>query len=359
LFFNAKVSYVRDDDNEYDVTFEDGTVFTLKARDVKKEVKPRKSTPSRSGSRGRSPARKAATPTPKPTKLKPAEPAKPKPAEPAVDMTPTRVSARIAAAKAKAAESADEEDSGKKAASPSKGKAAPAAVGSKLCACLTGLNFAWLGALFFMALFPLILVSLHTLCTKDKCKPDIPVFPKNLEAYWDPQAFAAVFGFAFALRLLSLLPVGRVVASVSGNEIRLNGFVTLLALLAAAPALVYKKVDVGFVTDKYFHIMVSSLILAFVFSTVAAVIAKFFGGKKSNVNAKGNTGNPIVDFFNGRELNPHFARADLKLQVGEQISPLSCMFIDFRATRAPTQPKHKSFLKWVFYKVLHFVDPTY
>jgi hypothetical protein len=41
LFFNAKVSFVRDDDNEYDVTFEDGTVFTLKAKDVKKEVKPR------------------------------------------------------------------------------------------------------------------------------------------------------------------------------------------------------------------------------------------------------------------------------------------------------------------------------
>ena len=44
-------------------------------------------------------------------------------------------------------------------------------------------------------------------------------------------------------------------------------------------------------------------------------MAKFFGDQKSNVNPRGNTGNPIVDFFNGRELNPFFARADLKLQT--------------------------------------------
>jgi hypothetical protein len=194
-------------------------------------------------------------------------------------MTPTRVSARIAAAKAKAADSADEEDS--KKAEPAKSAAAAPAAGGKLRACLSSLSFAWLGTLFFMALSPLILVSLHTLCTKDKCKPEIPSFPKDLKAYWDPQAFAAVFGFAFVLRLLSLLPVGRVVTSVSGKEVRLNGLFTLLTLLAAAPAVVYRKVDVSFVADKYFHIMVSSLLLAFIVSTVATVLAKFCGVQAS------------------------------------------------------------------------------
>ena len=309
LFFNAKVSFVRDDDNEYDVTFEDGTTFTLKAKDVKKEVKPRKRTPSRSRSRGRSPARKPAAEAATPKAEKPAAV---KPAEPKVEMTPTRISARIAAAKAKAAESADEEDSTAKAATA---KAAAPAAKFQLFACLASMSFAWIGTLFFMALSPLILISLHTLCANGQCKPEIPNFPKDLKAYWNPQAFAAVFGFAFVLRLLSLLPVGRVVTSVSGHEIRLNGFITLLTLLSAAPAIVYRKIDVSFVSNMYFHIMVSSLILAFVLSTVAAVLAKFIGGPKSNVNPKGNTGNPIVDFFNGRELNPHFARADLKLQT--------------------------------------------
>ena len=319
LFYGAKVSFVRDDDNEYDVTFDDGTVFTLKAKDVKKEIKPRKGTPSRSQSRGRSPSRRTAKPaaaaaTPKAAKVEKVE----KPVEPKTDMTPTRVSARIAAAKAKAADSADEEEPTKKTPAKSKAAAAQAAsasTGSKLCACLSSLSFAWLGTLFFMVLSPFILISLHLLCTKDKCRPEVPNFPKDLKAYWDPQAFAAVFGFAFVLRLLSLLPVGRVVTSVSGNEVRLNGLFTLVTLLSAVPALVYRKIDVSFVADKYFHIMISSLILAFVFSTVAAVLAKFFGDQKSNVNPRGNTGNPIVDFFNGRELNPFFARADLKLQT--------------------------------------------
>ena len=47
------MNFVRDDDNEYDVQYEDGTIFTIKAKDVKKrsiaDDKPaKKATPSRS-----------------------------------------------------------------------------------------------------------------------------------------------------------------------------------------------------------------------------------------------------------------------------------------------------------------------
>ena len=53
LYFKAKVNFVRDDDNEYDVVYEDGTVFTIKAKDVKKrsiadDKSAKKATPSRS-----------------------------------------------------------------------------------------------------------------------------------------------------------------------------------------------------------------------------------------------------------------------------------------------------------------------
>ena len=57
------MTYVRADDNEYDIQFEDGTVYTLPAKDVRKTVptaKP-KSERKRSRSRGRSPSRKTAT----------------------------------------------------------------------------------------------------------------------------------------------------------------------------------------------------------------------------------------------------------------------------------------------------------
>merc|ERR1711956_88561 len=59
LFFKSKVTYVRTDDNEYDIQFEDGTVYTLKAKEVRKTVKVTvsKTERRRSRSRGRSPAR--------------------------------------------------------------------------------------------------------------------------------------------------------------------------------------------------------------------------------------------------------------------------------------------------------------
>ena len=62
LFFKSKVTYVRSEDNEYDIQFEDGTVYTLKAKEVRKTVKvaASKTERRRSRSRGRSPARKTA-----------------------------------------------------------------------------------------------------------------------------------------------------------------------------------------------------------------------------------------------------------------------------------------------------------
>ena len=51
------MNFVRDDDNEYDVQYEDGTIFTIKAKDVKKrsiadDKTAKKATPSRSRSVG-------------------------------------------------------------------------------------------------------------------------------------------------------------------------------------------------------------------------------------------------------------------------------------------------------------------
>ena len=59
------MTFVREDDNEYDVAYEDGTVFTIPSKDVKKRTtmasaakEKKAATPSRSRSRGRSPGRK-------------------------------------------------------------------------------------------------------------------------------------------------------------------------------------------------------------------------------------------------------------------------------------------------------------
>merc|ERR1712051_820169 len=208
LFFKSKVTYVRSDDNEYDIQFEDGTVYTLKAKEVRKTVKvtASKTERRRSRSRGRSPARKTAESPEAPKK-----PATPKTLKaPKHIATPTRQSARIAAAAA--AFSDDDETHGKKAIPNPDHKVSKTSFLSKLnpIPFVKSLSFEWVGALFMMALFPLILVSLHTLCTKTSCKPVLPFdkLPKTLQEVWDPQAFLTVVGFTLVLRVLSFIPLG-------------------------------------------------------------------------------------------------------------------------------------------------------
>jgi len=315
LFFKAKVNFVREDDNEYDVQFEDGTVFTLKAKDVKKSIvkaaAPKK-TPSRSRSRGRSPARKAkASPAESPKKpaSKPAAVQAPKPE---VTLTPSRQSARIAARKE--ALSDDDETHGSKAIpNPDHKKIQPKRF--SLIGLVKSLSFEWIGSLFMMALFPFILISLHTLCTKTSCKPALPFdkLPKTLKGYWDLEAFVVVVAFTAILRVLAWLPIGSSVKTATGNVVRMNGFVSLLTLLAVMPVLVYRKMDLSVVRTKYFYLMTSSLILTAFQALMGLLKAKLYPGKKSDINAKGNTGNIIVDFFNGREFNPSVLGLDLKL----------------------------------------------
>jgi len=314
LFFHAKVTFVRDEDNEYDVQYEDGTIFTIKAKDVKKQIVKAQKRPARSRSRGRSPGRRARK---KPVDTSPetspeAKPkAAPKPKTPKPEPpTPTRTSRRLAEKAALAEMSGDETEK----------KAAPAK--TSIMASLSGLigpylSVDWIVALIFALLGPFILVSLHTLCTKDSCKPALPFdkIPTTLAAYWDRQAFVCVVGFMIVLRVLSLIPVGSTVRSVNGKDLRMNGFLGLLILMALMPVMVYKKVDLSIVDGKYFLIMASSLIFSGVLALVARNLARFLPGKKSNVNAKGNTGNLIVDFINGREFNPTLLNGDMKLQT--------------------------------------------
>ena len=106
------------------------------------------------------------------------------------------------------------------------------------------LSLDWIVALIFALLGPFILVSLHTLC-KDSCKPALPFtkIPKKVADYWDREAFLTVVAFMAVLRILSFLPLGGTVRSVAGKDLRMNGFISLLVLMALMPLLVYKKVD--------------------------------------------------------------------------------------------------------------------
>ena len=319
------MTFVRDDDNEYDVQYEDGTVFTIKAKDVKRQTMADKSakktaTPSRSRSRGRSPARKK-SPARTPAKTK--SPASKSTAAtrssrrsaatvqaPKPDATPTRTSARIAA---KVELSSDEDDSGRRksyAASRGRGGGSGGIRGAVQSVLST---FHWVPTAVLAVMGPLIMLSLHELCKDGSCKLAMPKLSKKPADYWNPQAFGFVFVVMNLFRLLSYIPVGNSVRATNGNTVRMNGFVTLLGFLAVFPALWYRKVDISFVTKNFYHLMTSCLIMSVVSATFAYVKSRW--ARKSALNPKGNTGNIIVDFYYGREFNPSNYGTEMKLQA--------------------------------------------
>jgi len=338
LYFKAKVTLVRVDEEEYDVEYENGTVYTIRAKDVYKTsakiMKKASTRRSKSRSRGRSTRKpkaevtseaevsadeesvaktedEADAPVEEPKVVEePAAVDEPKVVEePVVKApkvkavkeikaeTPTRTSARLAAKALTDAFSDDETEKVKLAPNPE----LPDARGKK-----KGWSFEWLWAIIFMILGPVILVSLHTLCTKSGCKLETPKFSTKHTDYINKDALIQLAGFYAVLKISSFIPLGSIV-----NGQRMNGFATLLMLLSAVPALVYYKVPLSSVRKNYFFLMASCIIASFL-SAIVFYISSFWA-PKSTLNSKGNTGNPIVDIFNGRTVSPKFLGSDAKL----------------------------------------------
>jgi hypothetical protein len=80
-----------------------------------------------------------------------------------------------------------------------------------------------LGPLLTVVIWPLILVSLHTICKDGSCKLEIPTLPQSFKANEDQQALWATTGFTLVIDLLSSIHLGSKVRVVSGNDNRLNG----------------------------------------------------------------------------------------------------------------------------------------
>lgn len=333
LFFKAKVTMIRVEEDEYDVEFENGTVYTIRAKDVYKASSKimKKAGSRRSKSRGRSAVREK-TPkaeevvseaevsaevsadeeaAPETEDVADAPVEEPKVVEEPVVVkapkvkavkeikaeTPTRKSARVAAKAISDAFSDDESEKIKLAPNPE----LPDARGKK-----KGWSFEWVWAIIFMILGPVILVSLHTLCTKSGCKLETPKFSTKHTDYINKDAIIQLVGFYAVLKVASFIPMGSIV-----NGQRMNGFATLLVLLSAVPALVYYKVPLSSVRKNYFFLMASCIIASFL-SAIVFYISSFWAAK-SSINSKGNTGNPIVDIFNGRTVSPKFLGSDAKL----------------------------------------------
>lgn len=174
------------------------------------------------------------------------------------------------------------------------------------------MSFLWIPTLICILASPLVLVAMHSSCTKAACKLDWPLYkpPRNPLAYWDPEAFKLVSGFVIGLHLVSMLPIGKKVVNPSGQAVYINGALFLIAGVFAALGLYFKGLDVSVVNKKYFRILTSGILATFIMSLFGYLLARIRG---SDSNPKGNTGNLLVDFYYGKDLDPVFLRVDLKL----------------------------------------------
>jgi len=169
-------------------------------------------------------------------------------------------------------------------------------------------SFEWVWAILFMFLCPAILITLHTICTGNVCNLSMPRISTNPVDYFDKDAMLMVLGFATILRICEFLCLG---ANVEGY--RMNGFQTLILSLVAIPVMVSHDISLSIVFLKYFHLMSSCIILSFLQSLASYILSRW--AAPENLSAKGNTGNPIVDLYHGREINPTFLGCNMKLQT--------------------------------------------
>lgn len=173
------------------------------------------------------------------------------------------------------------------------------------------------GAFLMIFLLPATVYYINMACRKKVCSiMSIPKFPTNwVGAFFEVEAALLFLGWFAFQAFLAVLPVGQVVQGQplkSGGRLnyRCNGFFALLVSLVAVLGAVYLKCPVTKVVDKFFKLMTAATVFSFTLSICLYVKSRLVPASK--LAAGGNSGNPIYDFFMGRELNPRIGPLDLK-----------------------------------------------
>eukprot|EP01063_Lacrimia_lanifica_P006315 TRINITY_DN13819_c0_g1_i2.p1 TRINITY_DN13819_c0_g1~~TRINITY_DN13819_c0_g1_i2.p1 ORF type:complete len:422 (+),score=188.71 TRINITY_DN13819_c0_g1_i2:45-1310(+) len=177
------------------------------------------------------------------------------------------------------------------------------------------------GAFMTMVSLPAVIVFLYVACGKDLVVRgvDVPaafdasLVPSFDELWsWDAVAVCLLW-FAFLVVLERVLP-GEVVPGSKlpphkdGPEFleyKLNGHLTFWVSLPA----VYFACDLTWIYDQYLQLAVAASVLSALLSLYLYAMSFRPGAQLA---AGGDTGNPVYDFFIGRELNPRIGSFDWK-----------------------------------------------
>ncbi|CAL1713388.1 unnamed protein product [Somion occarium] len=185
-----------------------------------------------------------------------------------------------------------------------------------------------LGALFITLGVPATTYALYFTCSESSggCPPALDtLYPKLVEAVtsedwwwslWDQEAAVAYLAwYAYCVLAWLIIPGDWVEGGVMRNgqkkSYKINAFSTFLLTMGLTTGFIYRfgPESFTFIYDHWVGFITASILMSVVQGLLCYLVS-FRSGALLALG--GNSGNPIYDFFVGRELNPSLGSFDLK-----------------------------------------------
>lgn len=171
------------------------------------------------------------------------------------------------------------------------------------------------GALLMMLGLPVFLGLMLLMCQQED--PSLLNFPPPLpavSALWEARAFGLYLLWFLLQAFFYLLPIGKVVEGTplsDGRRLkyRINGFYSFLLTAAVVGAAVFWGLELDYVYKHFLQLALAATAFSVILSTY--LYARAVRAPRHELSPA-SSGNPIYDFFIGRELNPRIGAFDLK-----------------------------------------------
>ncbi|KTG38994.1 hypothetical protein cypCar_00003972 [Cyprinus carpio] len=132
---------------------------------------------------------------------------------------------------------------------------------------------------------------------------------------WDPLAAVLIVGWITLQSFLYLLPIGKVSEGLvlrDGSRLKypINGFHALSITAVLLLVCLWLGMPLGYLFELILPLAVCAIGVSYLLSMYLYICS--FWAPQHALSLGGNTGNPLYDFFMGRELNPRIGDFDLK-----------------------------------------------
>uniref|UniRef100_A0A672K0B8 Delta(14)-sterol reductase TM7SF2 n=1 Tax=Sinocyclocheilus grahami TaxID=75366 RepID=A0A672K0B8_SINGR len=173
-----------------------------------------------------------------------------------------------------------------------------------------------LGATCIPVFLPLTVLYLLSVCRSPAAS--VLQWPPPLPPaahLWDPLAAVLIVGWITLQSFLYLLPIGKVSEGLvlrDGSRLKyaINGFHALSITAVLLLVCLWLGMPLGYLFELILPLAVCAIGVSYLLSMYLYI--RSFWAPQHALSLGGNTGNPLYDFFMGRELNPRIGDFDLK-----------------------------------------------